>query len=73
MIILSGITQKGKICIKKKGSVWELHAETERVLFNPEVGPWLYVSPYGSTYLSKDAMWIKKINDPDYTIVNKPD
>jgi len=67
-IVLEGITHKGKNCIRKKGPVWEIHVRTETVLFNPEVGPWLYVAPVGHSYVSKDAMWIKEESDKDFTI-----
>jgi hypothetical protein len=48
--------------------VWEIHVRTETVLFNPEVGPWLYVAPVGHSYVSKDAMWIKEESDKDFKI-----
>ena len=67
-IVLEGITHKGLNCIRKKGPMWEIHARTETVLFNPEVGPWLFVSPKGLGYTSKDAMWIKAENDVNFKI-----
>lgn len=69
-IVVEGITHKGKKCVSKKGQLWEIHAKTEKVLFNPENGPWLYISPYGTTHLSKDAMWVKELHDVDFKIVN---
>lgn len=67
-ITLEGLTHKGKKCIGKQGPLWEIHARTDRVLFNPEIGPWLYISPYGETHLSKNAMWIKEVDDINFKI-----
>lgn len=71
IINIEGITHKGKKCISKQGPLWEIHARTERVLFNPEIGPWLYISPYSETHLSKNAMWIKEVNDINFKIINQ--
>lgn len=70
-IIVEGITHKGKNCIRKKGQLWEIHVRTEKVLFNPEPGPWLYISPYSTTHLSKDAMWVKEVDDIDFKITTQ--
>lgn len=68
-IVLEGITHKGKKCISKNGPMWEIHAKTDKVLFNPEHGPWLYIAPFGKTYLSTDSRWIKEHNDIDFKII----
>jgi len=70
-LILEGITQKGKNRIRENGPMWEIHARTEKVLFNPEPGPWLFIAPVGLGQLAKQSRWIKEVNDVDFKIVSK--
>lgn len=70
-LVLEGITHKGKNRIRENGPLWEVHTKADKVLFNPEPGPWLYISPVGSGPLAKQARWIKESNDSDFKVVNR--
>jgi hypothetical protein len=67
-IIVEGITSKGKRAVSKHGALWDLHAKTNLILFFPEIGPWLYISPPGEGHTSKRARWVKETNDKDFRI-----
>lgn len=69
-IKIIGITQKGKNRVRQHGNDWTVCAETDKVLFNPEPGPWLYIVPEGKDFYDKAGRWIKKDNDVDFQITN---
>ncbi len=68
-VILVGKTMKGKNRIREHGSVWTIHAEVEKVLFNPQPGIWLFVTPFGSEFQSKSSRWIHKTDDKDFSVI----
>ena len=68
-LTLSAITPKARKILSRLGVIWEIHAHTETVLFNPEKGPWFYIAPIGQGHTSKNAMWIKEFNDQNYKII----
>ena len=69
-IQLKGLSHKGKNRIRENGDRWTVLAETERVLFAPGIkGPWLFITPVGSSQDDKAARWIKATNDPDFNII----
>ena len=70
-VILEGISQKGKNRVRENGSVWVVHARTERVLFNPEKGPWLFVFPEGKNHTDNSSRWIKEVGDVNFRIVGQ--
>ena len=70
-LVLQGVTHKGKNRVRENGSMWEVHNRTDKVLFNPEPGPWLYVSPVGLGQQAKQARWIKEVGDADFKIVSQ--
>jgi hypothetical protein len=67
-IKLSGISQKGKNRIREHGDHWVVLAETDKILFNPEPGPWIFTSPVGRGQNDKASRWIRANNDPDFLI-----
>jgi hypothetical protein len=67
-VTLSGKSMKGKNRVREHGSVWVIHAEVERVLFNSEPGPWLFVSPVGKAFQDKSSRWIHADNDQDFNV-----
>jgi len=68
-ITLEGKTNKGLKFIHRFGPNWVIHVRTDTVLFNPEKGPWLYITPAGQFHNSPEAMWIKENNDPNFKII----
>jgi hypothetical protein len=68
-VILKGKTQKGKNRIRELGSEWILLREMDRVLFNPEVGPWFFVRPANRKDGEKDR-WIHASRDVDFEIAS---
>jgi hypothetical protein len=71
ILVLEGITHKGKNRIRECGSIWEVHNRTDKVLFNPEPGPWLFISPAGMSLHDRKSRWIKEIGDTDFRIVRQ--
>ena len=67
-IRLKGITQKGKNRVRDHGETWAVLAETDKVIFNPELGPWLFISPAGCDQFHKASRWIKRNNDFDFEV-----
>lgn len=68
LIRLKGLSQKGKNRIRELGSEWIVHTQVDRVLFNPELGPWLMVSPVGTDMDHKSSRWVHATQDKDFTI-----
>lgn len=68
-IRLKGKSQKGKNRIREQGETWFVFAETNKVLFNPSVGPWLFVSPEGMTQNHKASRWVHGLTDVDFDII----
>jgi hypothetical protein len=73
VLVLNGISHKGKQMVSAHGMHWVLHITTDYLAFSREFGPWQYVSPIGTDRLSKNAIWIKKEGDPDYQILQVVD
>lgn len=70
-IFLKGISQKGKNRIRDLGDRWIVLAETDYVLFQPNVkGPWLFISPIGCDQNHKGSRWIKSSGDTDFSITD---
>lgn len=68
-IKLLGITQKGKNRVREHGNDWWVIAQTDHVLFSPNVlGPWLFISPIGQNQDSKASRWIKASSDLDFNV-----
>lgn len=65
-IQLSGITQKGKNRIRDNGSNWIVLAETDKIIFSSEPGPWLFIAPEGKNQDHKSCRWIRTENDNDF-------
>lgn len=59
---------KGKNRVREHGSVWVVHAEVEQVLFNPEPGPWIFISPFGKEFQDKSSRWVHATNDHDFIV-----
>lgn len=59
---------KGKNRIREHGSIWTVHATVEIVLFNPEKGPWIFISPEGTLFQSKASRWVHEVNDRDFIV-----
>ena len=68
--ILEGKSHKGKNLIRENGPLWVVYARTDKVLWQPEPGPWLYVYPVGKDHLAKEARWIKEVDDVDLKLVS---
>lgn len=68
-ILLQGKTRKGKNRISQFGNIWTVMAETDRVIFSQEQGPWLFitVSSSGKDMNHASSRWIKKTDDPDFS------
>ena len=67
-IRLKGISQKGKNRVRENSSLWVVLAETDKVLFNPASGNWLFIAPEGQDQSHKSSRWIRAVNDPDFEI-----
>ena len=65
-IRLRGLTAKGKNRVKQHGEYWTVLAETDKVLFNPEKGPWLFITPAGKGQDDKAARWVRADGDADF-------
>jgi hypothetical protein len=68
-IRLSGKTMKGKNRVKEQGNEWTVLAETDRVIFSPLTGGWLFITPLGKTQDDKASRWIRSVTDFDFEIV----
>jgi len=71
-LYIEGITQKGWKKVMSSGIHWVVKARTEKILFNPEPGPWLLIIPFGETEPDK-GFWIKEYDDKDFKIVQRMD
>lgn len=69
-IDLVGLSHKGKNRLRENGTSWTVLAETEKVLFNPAPGPWLFIVPSGRDKDDRASRWIKKDNDQDFMITS---
>ncbi len=67
-IRLKGKTQKGKNRVREHSDKWVVFAETDKVLFNPQVGGWLFITPVGKSQDDKASRWIRAVDDPDFEI-----
>ena len=68
-IQLRGISQKGKNRVRELGDRWTVFAETDKVLFNPTKGDWLFVSPVGQDQNSKASRWVRANDDVDFNVI----
>ena len=67
-IQLKGITQKGKNRIRENSDRWIVLAETDKVLFNPQPGEWLFIAPVGKDQFDKASRWVKATGDKDFLV-----
>jgi len=66
---LEGISQRGKNRTRSHGNVWQVLAETDRVLFSPDKpGPWLFVAPLNRDMHDKACRWVHTTTDPDFSV-----
>ena len=72
-IRLKGKSQKGKNRVRENGETWMVFAETDKVLFNPQPGLWLFVSPEGKDQDNKASRWIHGVSDIDFEVVVQVD
>lgn len=69
-IQLKGLSQKGKNRVRDHGDRWTVLAETERVLFAPNLpGPWLFIAPHGLGQNDKASRWVRAVGDTDFVVV----
>ena len=68
-IRLKGKSQKGKNRVREQGETWCVFAETDKVLFNPLPGLWLFVSPEGKDQNHKASRWVHGLTDVDFDII----
>jgi hypothetical protein len=68
-IRLKGKTMRGKNRVREHGNEWTVLAETEKVLFNPAKGPWLFAAPAGKNQDDKSSRWIHGLTDLDFEVV----
>jgi hypothetical protein len=67
-IKLTGISQKGKNRVREHGNHWVVLAETDKILFNPEPGPWLFIAPLGCGQNDKASRWVRAGNDENFSM-----
>lgn len=72
-IRLRGKSAKGKNRIREHGELWTVFAETDKVLFNPQPGQWLFVAPSGKNQDDKSSRWIHADNDLDFDVIIQVD
>lgn len=65
---LTGKTMKGKNRVREHGPLWVVHVITEKVLFNSEPGPWMFISPVGTEFQDKSSRWVHETNDTDFIV-----
>ena len=68
-IRLKGKTMKGKNRVREHGDEWTVLAETEKVLFNPTKGPWIFIAPKGKNQDDKASRWCHSLTDLDFEVV----
>jgi len=66
-MILKGISKKGKERIKRDGSEWVTVRTSDRVLFSPKKGPWLFIIPPNGDQMA--SRWIHATDDENFKIV----
>jgi hypothetical protein len=67
-VTLTGKTNKGKQRVREFGKSWRVWIRWDHVLFSSEPGPWLMVSPLGSTQDSLATRWVNENNDVDFVV-----
>ena len=67
-IFLKGISQKGKNRIRTHGEWWTVFAETDKIIFSVEPGPWIFVAPYAEPHTHKAARWVHATKDVDFEV-----
>ena len=66
-IRLKGITAKGKNRVREHGHEWQVLAETDKIIFNPTRGNWLFIAPVGKGQADKASRWINASGDADFS------
>lgn len=66
ILIIEGISQKGKNRVKELGKEWHILNITDKVLFSSEKTDWILVTPAVN---SCKFRWMKKVGDSDFRIV----
>lgn len=67
-VTLSPVTKKGSNILDNHGEVWEVFKQKDQVVFSQMHGPWLLISPVGSTTAVKDARWVHLIYDKNFIV-----
>jgi hypothetical protein len=66
-LLLTGKSAHGRHIIKKCGPQWIVYAVTDKILFNPVTGPWLYIAPIGKPFQDLSSIWIQENEDLNFT------
>jgi hypothetical protein len=69
-IILQGISLKGKNRVRENGPIWSVLSETDKILFDPRPGPWLWIVPVGKDHITH-GRWIREVEDKDFKIIGQ--
>lgn len=69
VVTLTGITKKGKQRVRDFGPCWRVLRHEDRVLFNPEIGPWLLITPLGRVAEDNAARWVRANCDADFVVL----
>lgn len=64
VILLNGLTQKGKNRIRENGEEWTVVEIRQSVLFTSEPGPWILIE----SNKTKHIRWIHSTHDKDFSI-----
>jgi hypothetical protein len=65
---LTGKTQKGKNRVRELGSEWILVRTEDRVLFNPERGPWWLIEPTCHANPVDKQRWVHSKHDVNFIV-----
>jgi predicted glycosyltransferase involved in capsule biosynthesis len=66
IVTVTHLDKRGKQLIKDLGDQWTVVQVKDKVLFNPDPGPWLFIEPIGSTSVI-NTRWIHETgNYPQY-------
>lgn len=71
IVILSGLTQKGKNRVREHGSEWKVIRSEQTVLFDNRSGPWLWIEPIVSSNPAKATRWVHEKLDHDFKVTIK--
>ena len=66
IVIVEGISQKGKNRVRELGNEWKVIKVSQNVLFSQEKCDWVLVAP---SFDSPKFRWVKKFGDDDFRIL----